>query len=302
MFENPLPPVCQYRRRVRRPSHAGQVGDIAESGHLAQTTVQQAGIDQHERSDFADVGFVGVVDSETAERSRQRLREVAFTEASTGERHGKPKIVCHEFACRPQARRGNDMRVDGSTRLVQVELELSGLFGAFSAVVRIACDSLRRRASDLTYLDEAGWSFGEASVMGLQRPQDLADRFVAAATRFECRGQVFTRWHRDRNHDVAEFLAFGATHDSADSLHDVNLTVARLHEHHGIQRGHVHAFGQQLRIADHASALVGTSSFELAQFLTALEGRRSSVKVSRLDLGGPFRFPASAPASGDEGS
>ena len=59
------------------------------------------------------------------------------------------------------------------------------------------------------------------------------------------------RLNGNRDHDVAKPLARGLAHDAAHGLDHIDLAVARLHEDHGIQRGYVHAFGEQPDIADH---------------------------------------------------
>ncbi len=53
--------------------------------------------------------------------------------------------------------------------------------------------------------------------------------------------------------DVAVLFAGRFAHDAPDGLHYVHDGIARIEEHDGVERGHVHAFGEAAGIAQDAA-------------------------------------------------
>ena len=61
--------------------------------------------------------------------------------------------------------------------------------------------------------------------MGLERPQNPADRPVAFGARLQRGRDVAARFDDDRNDDVVEALAGRLPHDAPDGLDDIDLAV-----------------------------------------------------------------------------
>ena len=284
VLEDPSPSLAEHSAGRRGAGHSGEVGDVVEAGHVAQAAVQQAGVDQHQSADLADVGRVGAIDAETQCVGERRI-QATFAEPRPGVGDGQPEIIGDELARRPQPRCGHHLRVDGVACGVQIENELRSLAAALAAAALAAATAVadRRPRRRVDELDEVGGRFGQSAVVGLQSQQHLRHGVVAAAVGFEFCGQVPAGSHRHGQDDVAELLALGAAHHPPHGLHDVHLAVARLHENHGVERRHVHALGEQLGVADHSGALVGAGLREFAQFHAAVESRRCAVEMLSLD-------------------
>ena len=100
-----------------------------------------------------------------------------------------------------------------------------------------------------------------AFVMGAQRPHDIPHNVEIGTIEHFGVGDAFALGHHHRNDDVAGPFARVGTHHSPYRLHDVDLGLARLQEHHRIERGHIHALGEDSRVGDHlAPARFGISA------------------------------------------
>ena len=70
-------------------------------------------------------------------------------------------------------------------------------------------------------------------------------------------------------------------------MNDIDLAVARIEKRNGVQRRHVHAFGEELDVADDPALAVAVGVGEGAQFLIALERACGCIEMSGHDLHGP---------------
>ena len=89
-------------------------------------------------------------------------------------------------------------------------------------------------------------------VVSTERVQNLPNYLVLLVV-----GQRHVRRHvrrdPDRQDDVAHALAGRPAHHPPDRLHDVDLAVARVQEHDGVEGRHVHALGKAARVAEDAA-------------------------------------------------
>ena len=72
-------------------------------------------------------------------------------------------------------------------------------------------------------------------------------------------------------------FAFGAAHDTADGLDDINDGFMGIEKQHGIQR-HVHAFGKAAGVGEDAAGVLGRVGLEPVEGV-ALEGVEGAVHV-----------------------
>ena len=165
----------------------------------------------------------------------------------------------------------DDLGVDGLGR--QVERRE----GQFEIAVNVPVDedAFGRLVVEVDAVD-----FGvEAVVVGAQRAQHAPDGGEALVV-VEFRRRVGVGRHGDGQHDVAVPLAFGLAHGAAHGLHDIDLRVARTHEQHRVERGHVDAFGKAARVGEDAAGFAG-ALFQPFDMLLALERVVLSVDVPR---------------------
>ena len=129
--------------------------------------------------------------------------------------------------------------------------------------------------------------------MRLERPQHLADGLVAGLSFREGSGDVAARFDWDRHHDVAEALTcfFRLSHDPSDGLHDIDLAVARLHEHDRVECRNIHSFAEELHVRQQPQSALIRRVPEPAQGLVPLQGAVGCVEVLRLERPGRLGRP-----------
>ena len=66
--------------------------------------------------------------------------------------------------------------------------------------------------------------------------------------------------------DVPELLALGLAHRAPQRLHDIDLAVARIEEGDSVERRHLHAFHENLGVADNPDLAVAIHLREGAEF------------------------------------
>ena len=104
--------------------------------------------------------------------------------------------------------------------------------------------------------------------MGAQGIEDLPDNFVTLVVIQRVFGFGIRRDGNGQD-DIAQFLTLGPAHDAPNRLHHVDLAFARVHEHDGVQCGHVHAFRQYPGIGQNAASVFACICLEPVQhFLT----------------------------------
>ncbi len=93
--------------------------------------------------------------------------------------------------------------------------------------------------------------------MGAQGVQDLPDNAIPLVVVQRLVG-INTGWNAHWQNHVSLFLVGCLAHDPANRLHDINLAVARMQEHDGVERRHIDTFGQAAGVAeDTADILAG---------------------------------------------
>ena len=92
------------------------------------------------------------------------------------------------------------------------------------------------------------------------------------------------RFDDDRDDDVAEALARSLPHDAPDGLDNIDLAVAGVEERDGIELRHVHAFGEELDVADYPALALAAGMGESPKLHITPKGARRRIEVSGDDL------------------
>ena len=119
--------------------------------------------------------------------------------------------------------------------------------------------------------------------MRIQGAQDLAD--VLEPLRVFRQGVEHRGPGRndDRDHDVAEALPRSSSHHPPDGLDDVDLARPRVQERDCVQRGHVHAFGEEPRVHHCPERPAFRGLVQFPQGVATVDRARAPVDVLRLD-------------------
>ena len=99
-------------------------------------------------------------------------------------------------------------------------------------------------------------------VVRTQGPQDAPDHAIAFVV-VQRLFRFHARRNKNRQDNVAVFLALCLPHRPSHRLHDVHVALARIHEQDGVQRRHVDTLGQASRIRENAAS---TRRFALQPF------------------------------------
>ena len=87
----------------------------------------------------------------------------------------------------------------------------------------------------------------------------------------------------ERQHHIAEVLVGHFAHHSAHRLHDVYVGTFGLQKAQGVQRGHIHAFGETFGVGEDADFAVLTGAVQPVEVARPLVGSHAAVYMAHGD-------------------
>ena len=89
----------------------------------------------------------------------------------------------------------------------------------------------------------------------------------------------------ERQHHIAEVFMGHFAHHAAYRLHDVYVRAFGLQKAQGVQRGHIHAFGETFGVGEDADFAVLTGAVQPVEVASPLVGSHAAVYMAHGDGG-----------------